>query len=52
MIPLSYTIEASNGSYYDHNTLKDIPFSESHWIEMGKKIGTALSEYCELITLS
>ena len=31
-IPFSYTIEASNGSYYDHERLKDIPFGEKLWV--------------------
>lgn len=31
MIPLSYTIEASNGSFYDHEKLRDIPFSDKKW---------------------
>ena len=34
-IPLSYTIEASNGSYYDREKLKDVAFNEDLWIEMG-----------------
>ena len=45
MIPLSYTIEASTGSYYDHENLKDIPFNAEKWIEMGLKIGSTLAEY-------
>lgn len=52
MIPLSYTIEASNGSFYDHDALKDVPFNQGHWVEMGKKVGTALGEYGELIVMS
>lgn len=31
MIPFSYTIEASNGSYYDKEKLKDIPFTQKTW---------------------
>lgn len=49
MIPFSYTIEASIGSFYDHETMKDIPFSAKLWLQMGVKIGTALSRYAELI---
>ena len=28
MIPFSFTIEASNGSYYDQEKLKDVPFTK------------------------
>ena len=49
MIPLSYTIEASNGFYYDVDQLKDVPFTISTWKKMGSSIGESLAEYCELI---
>ena len=52
MIPLSYTIEASNGSYYDHELLKDIPFTDSSWVKMGRDIGVALAEYGEMVIIS
>ena len=42
MIPLSYTIEASNGSYYDHETLKDIPFKEDSWKKMGTELALSI----------
>ena len=32
MIPCSYTIEASNGSYYDREILKDVPFDIKAWM--------------------
>ena len=31
-IPLSFTIEASNSSYYDTNMLKDFPFNAKMWL--------------------
>lgn len=34
-IPFSYTIESSNGSYYDNEQLKDIAFNEKSWEHMG-----------------
>lgn len=34
-IPMCFTIEASNGSYYDTELLKDIPFTQDLWILMG-----------------
>ena len=43
MIPFSYTIEASNGSYYDYEKLKDFPFGAKSWIQMGGHIGNSLS---------
>lgn len=48
-IPLSYTIETSNGSYFDYEKLKDVPYTEVLWKEMGWKTGMALFEYCELV---
>lgn len=51
-IPFSFTIEASNGSFYDHQALKDHPFNSHAWVMMGKHIGKALSQYCEIIISS
>lgn len=34
-IPLSFTVEASNGSYYNTEILKDFPFTAKMWIDMG-----------------
>ena len=48
-IPLSYTIETSNGSYFDYELLKDVPYSLTLWREMGMKVGSALFEYVDLI---
>ena len=48
-VPLSYTIETSNGSYFDYNTLKDIPYTPEKWLEMGKAVGEALKEYSDLL---
>jgi hypothetical protein len=41
-IPLSYTIETSNGFFFDYEQLKDIPYTMKHWKDMGIKIGQAL----------
>jgi hypothetical protein len=30
-IPLSYTIETSNGSYFDYELLKDVPYTLPLW---------------------
>lgn len=48
-IPLSYTIETSNGAFFDYEKLKDIPFTMILWSEMGKKIAEALYEYIDLL---
>ena len=41
-VPLSYTIETSNGSYFDYENLRDMPFTMEKWVEMGMKVGGAL----------
>lgn len=41
-IPLSYTIETSNGFFFDYENLKDIAYSMKLWKEMGMYIGKAL----------
>jgi hypothetical protein len=38
-IPYTYTIEASNGFYYNPTTLVTYEFNRSRWHEMGVKIG-------------
>lgn len=48
-IPLSYTIETSNGFYFDYENLKDIPYTANKWRLMGEKVGYALNDYMELI---
>ena len=48
-IPMCYTIEASNGSYYDTELLKDVHFNEEMWIEMGTEIGAGISEYLSIM---
>ena len=52
MIPCSYTIEASNGSYYDREILKDIPFNIDSWMKMGEKIAFSLNDYCQILIAS
>ena len=44
-IPLAYTIEASNGFYFDYEKLKDIAYTDAKWKQMGEKVGHALYEY-------
>lgn len=51
-IPLSYTIETSNGSYFDYEHLKDVPYTQQRWQVMGSKVGAALAEYLELILVA
>lgn len=48
-IPLSFTIEASNGSYYDTGILKDFPFNARMWIEMGNEVGNGLGDYLSIV---
>ena len=48
-VPFSYTIEASNGSYYDKEGMKDINFTPALWIEMGHNIAKSLHEYCSAL---
>jgi hypothetical protein len=51
-IPFSYTIEASNGSFYHKDLMKDIKFTPKLWIEMGAKIGQAIHEYCQALIIA
>jgi hypothetical protein len=48
-VPLSYTIETSNGFYFDYEKLKDVPYTDLKWKQMGESVGQALSEYFELV---
>ena len=48
-VPLSYTIETSNGSFFDYEKLCDIPYTQQLWKIMGLKIGEALFEYVDLV---
>ena len=48
-IPFSYTIEASNGFYYDRDSLKNVPFGDSSWKEMGETVVKTIYQYCEQI---
>lgn len=51
-IPFAYTLEASNGYYYDKDTLKNVMFNERLWKEMGETIVKTIHKYCnELISL-
>lgn len=51
-IPLSYTIQTSNGSFFDYQLLKDVPYTQALWKEMGMKIGAALYQYIDLLLMS
>ena len=42
-VPLSYTIETSNGSYFDYECLKDVPYNVEKWLQMGAAVGEALN---------
>ena len=48
-VPLSYTIETSNGSYFDYEKLADVPYTQALWKSMGGKVGEALFEYVDLV---
>ena len=48
-IPLSFTIETSNGSYFDYELLKDVAYTLQKWKDMGNKIGNAMYEYFSLL---
>jgi hypothetical protein len=48
-VPLSYTIETSNGSFFDYEKLADVPYTQQLWKSMGLKIGQALFEYIDLV---
>ena len=43
-----FTVEASNGGYYDHNQQKTFDFMEQDWIHMGSLIGEAVLELVKL----
>ncbi len=51
-VPLSYTIEASNGFYFDYEKLKDVAYTDGKWKQMGEKVGEALFQYIELVVKS
>jgi cytosolic carboxypeptidase protein 2/3 len=48
-IPLSSTLETSNGCYFDYEALKDVPFTKEKWNEVGFKTAVALYEYTDLL---
>ena len=51
-IALAYTIETSNGFYFDYEQLKDVPYTDSKWKEMGDKVGQAVYQYINLLVKS
>ena len=42
-IPFTYTMESSNGFYYDSQSRIDLPFTAAKWKEMGKQLVIALT---------
>ena len=44
-IPFSYTIEASNGSYFDYQTKERQSFTIQKWLSLGVQICQALFDY-------
>ena len=40
-----YTIEVSNGFYYNHETMENIRFNDKKWVQMGEAIGKGVSQY-------
>jgi hypothetical protein len=46
-VPLTYTIEASNGFYHDKEKLVSLPFVAEEWVRMGTSIGMTIREYLE-----
>jgi hypothetical protein len=46
-IPMTYTIEASNGFYHDKEKLVSIAFVADEWLQMGASIGKTIWEYVE-----
>lgn len=38
-VPFTYTIETSNGFYYDKQTMMTYPFGEESWRQLGDHIG-------------
>lgn len=51
-VPLSYTIETSNGSFFDYEKLSDVPYTQALWKGMGKNVAVALYEYVDLVLMS
>ncbi len=48
-IPYFYTIESSNGLYYDPIQLKTVQFNQFLWQKMGKSIGKAIADFNEMM---
>lgn len=44
-IPFVYTIETSVGQYYDQVSHKDKPFTAVNYVDLGGKLGKAISSY-------
>ncbi len=47
-VPYTYTIESSIGLYYDFQAKIVMEFEEQAWKDMGKWIGTGLSQFVVL----
>lgn len=48
-IPYVFTIESSNGCYYDSETKSKVDFNKSKWEEMGSLFGVSLTEYILMV---
>ena len=48
-IPFAYTLEASNGSYYDQTELKDVALGCDAWLGVGEKVGEAVFDHWLLL---
>lgn len=44
-VPFAYTIEASNGNYYDHELKAYVPFTIKMWNQLGARVCESLFDY-------
>lgn len=48
-IPFAYTVESSNGSYYDGEAKLTVDFTRERWAEMGLSMGECLTDYISML---
>ena len=48
-IPFTYTVEASNGSYYDRDQKQTFDFNKNRWEEIGQSFAIGIQEYMEVV---
>lgn len=48
-IPYTYTVESSNGFYYDSESKVTVEFNRERWMEMGRVFGDSLGEYIGMV---